>query len=218
MDRFLGITLDAIGPLFNSLITMTIPLAIISFIFGIVIAVFTAVARVSKLKILSIVAYLYVWIFRGTPLLVQLFIVFFGLPTIGIQFNAFIAAVITFSLNTGAYASETIRSSILAIPRGQIDSALSIGMSRFQILSRIVAPQALKIALPPLSNTLISLVKDTSLASSITVVEMFMTAQRIAAVTYEPLLLYCLVALYYLLICTLLNILQFLLERRLNRF
>ena len=100
--------------------------------------------------------------------------------------DAWTAAILTFSLNTGAYASENIRSALLAIPQGQYESAASLGMSRWQILYRIIAPQAFKIALPPLSNNFVSLVKDTSLAASITIVEIFMTAQRIAARTYEP--------------------------------
>nr|WP_242703962.1 amino acid ABC transporter permease [Enterococcus sp. 669A] len=205
-------------PLLLAFFEATIPLTIISFVLGVIIAVITALARISKNKLLNSFFYLYVWIFRGTPLLVQLFIIFFGLPSVGIQLEAWSAAIIAFSLNTGAYASETIRSAILAIPAGQYESAASLGMSQRQIFTRIIAPQALKIALPPLSNNFVSLVKDTSLAASITIVEVFLTAQRIAARTYEPLLLYCLVAVYYLIFCTLLNYLQSVLEHRMARY
>ncbi|MBO1307967.1 amino acid ABC transporter permease [Enterococcus sp. 669A] len=218
MERTLSIVQTSLWPLLTALLQVTIPLTILSFSFGLIIAVITALARISKQRILNTIFYLYVWIFRGTPLLVQLFIVFFGLPSVGIQFEAFPAAVLTLSLNTGAYASETIRSALLAIPNGQYESAASLGMSRWQILRRILAPQAFKIAVPPLSNTLISLVKDTSLASSITIVEIFMTGQRIAARTYEPLLLYCLVAVYYLMVCTVLGYFQQRLEQRMARY
>lgn len=148
----------------------------------------------------------------------QLFIVFFGLPTIGITFDAWTAAIIAFSLNVGAYASEAVRASILSIPKGQWEAAASLGMGHFMILRRIIAPQAARIALPPLSNTFISLVKETSLAASITMVDMFAVAQRIAARTYEPLLLYVLVAVIYLLFCTFLTYLQDVLEKRFSRY
>lgn len=213
MERIIPIIQHSLLPLFFALIQVTIPLTLISFGFGTLLALITSLARISKSKFLRALFFLYVWIFRGTPLLVQLFIIFYGLPTIGIQLDAWLAAIITFSLNTGAYASENIRSAILAIPKGQYESAASLGMSRFQIFYRIIAPQAFKIALPPLSNSFISLVKDTSLAASITIVDIFMTGQRIAARTYEPLLLYIIVALYYLIFCTLLNLIQIKLEK-----
>ena len=173
-------------------IKYTIPIAIISFVIGLVIAVITALIRISKPQgkskavwaVVRAVFSFYVWLFRSTPLLVQLFIVFFGLPNVGIQFNAWTAGIITFSLNTGAYASETIRGALLSIPDSQWDAAYSIGMTYRQVLFRIVFPQALRVALPPLSNSFIGLVKDTSLASSITIVEMFMVSQQIASNNY----------------------------------
>ncbi|MFR6674451.1 MAG: amino acid ABC transporter permease, partial [Enterococcus avium] len=177
MERTIDIIQSSALPLFWALLKMTIPLTLISFALGMVLALITALARISKNRILNGIFFLYVWVFRGTPLLVQLFIVFFGLPSVGIQMDAWTAAILTFSLNTGAYASENIRSALLAIPQGQYESAASLGMSRWQILYRIIAPQAFKIALPPLSNNFVSLVKDTSLAASITIVEIFMTAQ-----------------------------------------
>ncbi|MGX7347856.1 amino acid ABC transporter permease [Aerococcus vaginalis] len=218
MDRIIEITLDAIGPILVAGIQITIPLALISFFLGLVLAVVTALARISHSKILNAIFYVYVWLFRGTPLLVQLFIMYFGLPKIGIQLSAWTAAILTFSLNTGAYASETIRSAILSIPKGQWEAAASLGMTRTQVLKRIIGPQAFRVSLPPLFNSFIGLVKDTSLASNITMVEMFMVSQRIASRTYEPLLLYILVALAYLIICSLLNIVQDKLEDRLQQY
>ncbi|WP_241091556.1 amino acid ABC transporter permease [Campylobacter showae] len=201
-----------------ALAKVTIPLTLISFACGLTIAIVTAIARLSGVKILRLIFGAYVWIFRGTPLLVQLFIVFYGLPAVGVTLETWTAAVIAFSLNVGAYASESVRASILSVPRGQWEAAMSLGMTQAQILRRIIAPQAVRISLPPLSNTFIGLVKDTSLAASITMVDMFMVAQRIAARTFEPLLLYVLAALIYLAVCTALTWLQAKLEKSVSRY
>lgn len=207
---------SSLPPLLLAAIKVSIPLAVISFIFGVGIAVITALARLSNNAILRFIFGFYVWIFRGTPLLVQLFIVFYGLPSVGVTFDVWVCATIAFSLNVGAYASESVRAAILAVPKGQVEAAASLNMSSTQIFFHIVAPQAFRIAIPPLSNSFIALVKDTSLAASITMVDMFMVAQRIAARTYEPLLLYVEVALIYLVICTVLSGIQVILERRAN--
>ncbi len=207
----------------------TIPLAIISFFFGLIIALVTALIRLSRQRgafmILKWIASFYVWLFRSTPLLVQLFIVFFGLPYLrikgvlphGIKLEPFTAGIITFSLNTGAYASETIRAAISSVPTGQWEAGAAIGMTRLQILWRIILPQALRVALPPLSNSFISLVKDTSLAASITIMEMFAVSQQIAAENYQPLLMYTLVAMGYAVFTTVLSYFQGYLERVVDR-
>lgn len=207
----------------------TIPLAIISFFFGLIIALVTALIRLSRQRgafmILKWIASFYVWLFRSTPLLVQLFIVFFGLPYLrikgvlphGIKLEPFTAGIITFSLNTGAYASETIRAAISSVSTGQWEAGAAIGMTRLQILWRIILPQALRVALPPLSNSFISLVKDTSLAASITIMEMFAVSQQIAAENYQPLLMYTLVAMVYAVFTTILSYFQGYLERVVDR-
>ena len=207
----------------------TIPLAIISFFFGLIIALVTALIRLSRQRgafmILKWIASFYVWLFRSTPLLVQLFIVFFGLPYLrikgvlphGIKLEPFTAGIITFSLNTGAYASETIRAAISSVPTGQWEAGAAIGMTRLQILWRIILPQALRVALPPLSNSFISLVKDTSLAASITIMEMFAVSQHMAAENYQPLLMYTLVAMVYAAFTTILSYFQGYLERVVDR-
>ena len=207
----------------------TIPLAIISFFFGLIIALVTALIRLSRQRgafmILKWIASFYVWLFRSTPLLVQLFIVFFGLPYLrikgvlphGIKLEPFTAGIITFSLNTGAYASETIRAAISSVPTGQWEAGAAIGMTRLQILWRIILPQALRVALPPLSNSFISLVKDTSLAASITIMEMFAVSQQIAAENYQPLLMYTLVAMVYAAFTTILSYFQGYFERVVDR-
>ncbi len=209
-------------------VKFTIPLALISFAFGLILAVITAVIKLTNpsgnlfiksiWKVIQAIAYFYVWIFRSTPLLVQLFIIFFGLPSVGLEIPAFTAAVITFSLNTGAYASENIRAALLSIPRDQWEAAYTLGFNNRQTLFKIIFPQAIRIALPPLSNEFIGLIKDTSLASSITILEMFTVSQQIAAKNYQPLLMYCIVAVLYAILCSLLSLLQRYLEKRANRY
>ncbi|MDR2785017.1 MAG: amino acid ABC transporter permease [Treponema sp.] len=216
-SRPLRIISESFWPMLRAGLLLTMPMTMASFGVGLVIASFTAFMRLSKIKALQKIAAGYVWVFRGTPLLVQLYIVFFGLPSIGVRLGAIASAVVAFSLNVGAYCSESIRASILAIQKGQWEAAYSLSMTKWQALRRIVAPQSFAIALPPLSNTFISLVKDTSLAANITIAEMFQTTQRIAARTYEPMLLYCLAALFYLAFSTILTFLQGKMEKALSK-
>ena len=196
-------------------IKVTIPLTLASFAVGFVIALCLALVQIAKVPVLSRIAKIYIWIFRGTPLLVQLFIIYFGLPSVGIMLDAFPAAVIAFGMNLGAYNAEVLRSAIQAVPVGQSEAAALIGLTYPQLMIHVVLPQAFPIAFPPLFNSLIGLVKDTSLASSITVIELFTTAQQIAARTFEPFALYCEAAVIYLMICTLLTWLQGWMEKKL---
>ncbi|NMM92886.1 amino acid ABC transporter permease [Bifidobacterium oedipodis] len=214
-DRIIGIIIDSIPKLLIPGLTVTVPLTLISFAIGLVLAIVVAVVRVARVPVASQIVQFYVWVFRGTPLLVQLFVIFFGLPSIGVVVPAFPAAVIAFSLNVGAYASETLRGAILAVPQGQIEAGKTVNLSYLTIMRQIVLPQAFRSAFPALFNSFIALVKDTSLAANITVVEMFMSAQRIVATTYEPLVLYIEVGVVYLFFCTLLTVLQHYCERRL---
>ncbi|PZQ93935.1 MAG: cysteine ABC transporter permease [Aeromonas media] len=186
-----------------------------AFVLGIVLGLSVALARLYGPAPLVILVRFYVWLIRGTPLLVQLFLIFYGLPSAGIVLDAFTAAVIGFTLNIGAYSSEIIRATLAAIPKGQWEAAYSIGMNWPQVMWRVILPQAARIAVPPLSNTFISLVKDTSLAAAVTVPELFQAAQRLASVTYEPLILYIETALIYLMFSSVLSTLQDRLEQRL---
>ncbi len=199
-------------------LTMTIPLTVISFSLALVIAIITATVQYARVRVLRDIVRFYIWITRGTPVLVQLYVVFYGLPSLGIVFDPFMAAVIVFSFNEGAYASETIRAALEAIPDGQREAGLSLGLNFFQVMRYIVYPEAIRIAFPSLFNGLIGMVKDTSLASNITVLEMFMATQRIVARTYEPLLLYLEVAFIYLIFCTVLTRLQSYGEKKLNKW
>ncbi|MFC5652506.1 amino acid ABC transporter permease [Paenibacillus solisilvae] len=217
-ERLLHIFADSFLPLLKAGAAFTVPLTLISFVIGLILAMITALARLSDFRLLALIARFYVWIIRGTPLLVQLFIIFYGLPSIGVTINAFPAAVIGFSLSVGAYGSEIIRAAIVSIPKGQWEAAYSIGQTRAQALRRIILPQAARVSVPPLSNSFISLVKDTSLAASVTVTELFQKGQQITAVVYEPLLLYSEVALIYLLFCSVLSGLQRRLELHYDRF
>ena len=217
-ERLMGILVDSFWNILIPGLTMTIPLTIISFAIAMVIAIITALVQFAGIKVLKEIARFYVWVVRGTPLLVQLFVVFYGLPNIGILIDPFPAAVIVFSINEGAYSAETIRAALEAVPRGQMEAGECVGMTYLQIIRRIVLPQALRIAFPPLSNSLIAMVKDTSLAANITVTEMFMATQRIVARTYEPLALYIEVGLIYLVFCTVLTRLQRYGEKKLGRY
>ncbi len=207
-DSFFKILLPGLG--------MTIPLTVISFSIALVIAVAVALVQFANVPVAKQIARFYIWIARGTPLLVQLFVVFYGLPNVGIVLEPFPAAVIVFSLNEGAYCAETIRAALESVPHGQLEAGCCAGMSYLQIIRRIILPQAMRTAFPPLSNSLISMVKDTSLAANITVTEMFMVTQRIVARTYEPLALYIEVGLIYLLFSTVLTKLQRMGEKRLR--
>lgn len=197
-------------------LAVTVPLTVIAFAFALMIAVVTALVQFAKVPVLRHIARFYIWIFRGTPLLVQLFVVFYGLPNIGILMDPFPAAVLVFALNEGAYCAETIRSALEAVPVGQLEAGYCAGLSYLQTMRRIILPQAMRTAFPPLSNSVIAMVKDTSLAANITVTEMFMVTQRIVARTYEPLVLYIEVGLIYLLFSTVLTKLQRLGERKLS--
>ena len=201
-ERLWNILLDSFWKIFLPGLKVTIPLTVISFSIALVIATAMAMVQFANIKGLRQIARFYIWIFRGTPLLVQLFVVFYGLPRAGILIDPFPAAVLVFSLNEGAYSAETMRAALEAVPAGQLEAGYCVGMSYLQIMRRIILPQAMRTAFPPLSNSLISMVKDTSLAANITVTEMFMVTQRIVARTYEPLLLYLEVGLIYLIFST----------------
>lgn len=218
MPHWLQLMIDSLGPLLWAALAFTIPLTLLSFAFGLTLGLIVALIRLFGPWPLAAVVRFYVWIIRGTPLLVQLFLIFYGLPSVGILLDAFPAALIGFTLNIGAYSSEIVRAAISSVAKGQWEASFSIGMSWSQTMRRTVLPQAARVAVPPLSNTFISLVKDTSLAAAITVPELFQAAQRVVAVTYEPLILYVEAALIYLVISSVLSALQARIELRLSRY
>ncbi len=217
MPAWLHLMGASLWPLLYAGLVFTVPLTLISFVLGLALAFAVALIRLFGPGWSVAIVRFYVWLIRGSPLLVQLFVIFYGLPNVGIVLDPLTAAIIGFSLNVGAYNSEVIRGVIESIPKGQWEAAYSMGMTRGQALRRAILPQAARVALPPLSNSFIALVKDTSLAAVLTVPEIFQAAQRIASVTYEPLILYTEAALIYLVFSSVLSSAQVRLERRFGR-
>ncbi|MFC4277374.1 amino acid ABC transporter permease [Achromobacter aloeverae] len=205
------------APLLGPALLMTLFLGISSFIGGCVIGMLIALARISSIRPLRWFAFAYVSIFRGTPLLIQILLVYFGLPTYGIVVGPVAAALVALTLFSAAYLSENFRSGISAVDRGQWEAAWSMGMGYARTLRRIVLPQALRIAIPPLGSRLIALMKDTSLASTITVVELTRVADQIGATTFRYMEMFVMVGAIYWLINQILTILQTLLETHLSR-
>lgn len=205
-------------PMAWAALKVTIPLTIISFVIGLLIALGVAIARMSTNPLAFIPARLFISVFRGIPVLVLLLLIYFGLPQFGWKLAPFTAAVIGFSLNVAGYGAEIIRAAIQSVPRGQWEAARTIGMNQRTTLRRLIIPQAARTAVPPLSNTLIDLVKSTSLASAILVVELLRQAQIAAAPTFKFFTLYGLAAIYYWLISVALSFVQARVEKRVSRF
>ena len=195
---------------------ITLEIFFVTLVIALPLGMMAALGRLSKWRPLSAFMEFYIWLMRGTPLMLQLLFVYFALPMIGIRLPDIAAALLAFTLNYAAYFAEIFRAGIQSVPKGQYEAARTLGMNYTQTMRRIILPQALRTAFPTLASTLIAMVKDTSLAANITVTEMFMTTQRIVARTYEPLALYIEVGLVYLLFCTVLTRLQAVGERYLN--
>ncbi|SFV44761.1 amino acid ABC transporter permease [Mammaliicoccus sciuri] len=209
---------QAFLPMLEGLVKYSIPITLVTFVLGLILALVTALMRISSSKVLKGIARFYVSIIRGTPMIVQLFIIFYGIPEIGrlatgnadnqLTLSPVIAAIIGLSLNVGAYASEILRGGIISIPKGQTEAAYSIGMNYKQTVQRIILPQAIRVSVPALGNTFLSLIKDTSLLGFILVAEMFRKAQEVASTTYEFLTIYLLVAILYWIVCFIISIVQ----------
>ena len=213
----LSLFLSSFWPILLGGIVGTIPLALVSFVVGLFLALGVALLRLSHLRVLRAIGWFYVSVIRGTPLLVQLFFIFYALPGLGVLIDPWPSAIVAFSLNVGGYAAEVIRAAILSVPKGQWEAGYTIGYSNTQTLWRVILPQAARVSVPPLSNTFISLVKDTSLASVVLVTELFRVARQIAVFTSDFVLIYLEAALIYWLICLALGGAQGLLEKRLSR-
>lgn len=196
----------------------TILIALVSMFFALIMGLFVALARMNRFIGLSLPARLFISFMRGTPLLVILFILYFGFPMVGIEMEPLTAAIIGISIHFSAYTAEIIRSAISSVSKGQWEAAETLRMSYWQTMTRIILPQATRIALPPLSSTFMDIIKGTSLAMVITVSEMFYRAKVVVGQTYESLTLYILVALIYWAICALVTLLQDYLEKKANRY
>ncbi|MDR0806118.1 MAG: cystine ABC transporter permease [Enterobacteriaceae bacterium] len=195
----------------------TLQLSLGGMFFGLVLGFVLALMRLSHLLPVIWLSRIYVSIFRGTPLIAQLFMIYYGLPQFGIDLDPIPAAMIGLSLNTAAYTSETLRAAIASIEKGQWEAAASIGMTPWQTMRRVILPQAARTALPPLSNSFIGLVKDTSLAATIQVPELFRQAQMITSRTLEVFTMYLAASLIYWIMATILSALQNRLEAHVNR-
>ncbi|WP_126225747.1 amino acid ABC transporter permease [Burkholderia ambifaria] len=195
---------------------LTLKFAVASMALGLVVGLVVAIMRIGSNRLVSGLAQGYVSLMRGTPLLVQMFVVYYGLPDLGITLDPTTAGIFTLTLNAGAYLSESMRGAILGIGRGQWAAAHSLGLTHGQTLRHIVCPQALRLAVPSLGNTLISLIKDTSLVSVITVTELLRSTQEVIAATFQPLPLYLAAAALYWVLSTLLTRLQGRVETRLS--
>jgi len=203
-------------PFFLKAALLTLQISVVSLLLGLLVGLIAALCVLSKNQLWQWPARFYVWLIRSTPLLVQLFIIYFGFPQFGLDLSPFWSGVLALALNTGAYNAETIRGGILSVPRGQVEAARSLGMSSGLTMRRIVLPQALRLIIPPLGNNFVILIKDTSLVSTITLVELTLTAQRLIGSTYKPFEMYLMAAMLYALLTTGASLLLRQLEGRLS--
>jgi polar amino acid transport system permease protein len=189
---------------------ITVLVILLSWVCGLI----AALGKTSRNRALRGAASFYVWFIRGTPTLIQIFIVYFGLPQVGVRLSPFVAGVIALGVNSGAYVAEIIRGGLLAIPKGQMESGLATGMSYTQVMRRIILPRVVRIIIPPITNEAVTTLKNTSLLSTITVVELTLQAQIVIAATYRPFDFYIIAAVLYLLMTTVLTQLSTWVERR----
>ncbi|WP_175957237.1 amino acid ABC transporter permease [Burkholderia sp. BCC0405] len=204
-------------PLLESAVTMTVFLGLASFALGSALGLAVALARVSSIRFLRGLAFAYVSIFRGTPLLVQILLIYFGLPRYGITLDPVPAALLALTLFSASYLSENFRSGINAVDRGQWEAAHSLGMNYWKMMWRVILPQGLRIAIPSVGSRMIALIKDTSLASTITVVELTRVADQVGASTFRYLEMFLMVGLIYWVINQILTIVQTIFEGRVSR-
>ena len=217
-ERLWGILVDSLPKLLEYGVKVTVPLTALSFALALVIALIVAMIQYANVRVLRQVCRFYIWIVRVTPLLVQLYLVFYGLPSLGVTLPAYPSAVLVFGFNEGAYMAESIRGALESVSRGQMEAGWCVGMNYFQIMAHVVLPQAFRTAFPALGNSMIAMLKETSMAATITVAEMFRQARVINGRVTEPLALFTEAALIYLLFCTILSWLQRLGEKRLATY
>ncbi|MFS0562365.1 amino acid ABC transporter permease [Terribacillus sp. 179-K 1B1 HS] len=197
---------------------MTIAVAFAGMGIGLLLGFFLAIGRSSRFFFLRWPARFYISFMRGTPILVFLFILYQGLPVVQIRLDAFTCAVLAFGLNSAAYIAEVNRGALNSISYGQWESSYALGLNYWQTLTRVIVPQAARVAMPPLTNVFLDLVKATSLAAVITVPEMFQKAQIVAGRTFDSMTMYITVALVYWPLCIIISYFQERLEKRFSRY
>ena len=196
---------------------VTLQISFFALLLGMIFGIAGALCRISSNRALNSLAFMYVWVIRGTPVMVQLFILYFGLPQLGIKLPSMVAGVLGLAINTGAYVTEIIRAGIQAVDKGQMEAALSVGMSFRQAMARIIGPQATKICIPPLVNQFIMTLKNSSIASLVTITELFRTGEQIIYTTFRSFEVYMAVAVLYLLMNSVFMIIADRLERKMAR-
>ncbi len=196
---------------------VTLEISLYSLLLGMVFGIAGSLCRISSNPFLSKLAFFYVWIIRGTPVMVQLFILYFGLPQLGLKLSSMTAGVLGLAINTGAYITEIIRAGIQAVDKGQLEAALSVGMNSRQAMTRIVGPQAIKICIPPLVNQFIMTLKNSSIASLVTITELFRTGEQIIYTTFRSFEVYTVIAVLYLMMNSIFMVIADKLERRTAR-
>jgi len=192
--------MQRVFPFFVEAALVTVEISVLALALGLVVAALAAAAKLSRSRLLRAIGTAYVSVFRGTPCLIQLFVLYFGGPQVGINLEPFAAGVIGLGLNIGAYMAESIRGALLSVDRGQAEAARSIGFSRFQTLRKVVLPQAARLMIRPLGVNTVALVKGSALVSTISVVELTYTAQRFIGSTYKPFEIFGVAALLYMVI------------------
>jgi len=206
--------ISIIPDLIKGLLT-TLEISVTSFIMGLALAVMLAPARIFAPRPISLIARGYIELLRGTPLLVQLLLIYFGLPSVGIKLDAYTACILAIGLNSAAYQAEILRGAMKSIPETQFLAAESLGMSTAQAYRYVVLPQALRVAIPALVNEFVTLIKESSLASVIGVVELTRRGEYLVAYTFRALEVYVAVALIYFVVCTLASQATRILEKKL---
>jgi polar amino acid transport system permease protein len=196
---------------------VTLEISFFSLLLGMIFGIAGALCRISSNPLLTSIAFFYVWIIRGTPVMVQLFILYFGLPQLGIKLSSMTAGILGLAINTGAYITEIIRAGIQAVDKGQMEAALSVGMNYRQAMVRIIGPQATKICIPPLVNQFIMTLKNSSIASLVTITELFRTGEQIIYTTFRSFEVYTIIAVLYLIMNSVFMIIADNLEKRMAR-
>lgn len=213
----LELAIDSIPYILRGL-PYTIGIALVSTLIGLILGLILAAMRISNMPFLDWISRTYISFMRGTPTLVLLFLIYFGLPFAGVQFEAITASIIGFSISSAAYIAEIIRSSIASVPIGQWEAGYAQGLGWTFVMRKIILPQAMRIAVPPLSNVMLDIIKGTSLAAMITVPEMFQNAKIVGGREFDYMTMYILVALIYWVVCSLFVVLQNYLERRTSNY
>jgi len=201
-------------PLFLKGVFLTVEISFFAILIGLPIGILAAVGRTSRFKILNLVGAVYVEVFRNTPLLIQIFIIFFGLPGIGIKLSPYVSGLIALVLYVGAYNTEVIRAGLEAVPKGQIEAAKSLGLTGVQTFLYVIIPQTLRISLPALGNNWVALVKNSSLVSVIGMVELTWVALDLNALTFRSFELFGAATIFYLMLIFILINIQSYVERR----